>query len=289
MKYKKEYPMIQPIKNTFLVTIDKEAESKVTLSNGVELYIDREFGEQSTTLQQESELYNYYRELEAEYSKLHEEWVTASKKGLPVVALRRRMLQIEAEQNAHKTNKIIKPYSNVVQHGIVQQIPRKVDARVKKYDKGGRPYYDGYFNDVQIEIGDKVYFHHFVGDKENEIDVDGRVYYKADMSHIFAVIKDGQIIPTEKWILASPVMETDDDIMTKVGDVVIYKKLSAEKKFMLSRVEASSAQALSAKYFPGDVIMHPLFSEYALKVEGKDMYRMHLDDIFSTVKGFPAI
>jgi co-chaperonin GroES (HSP10) len=278
--------MITPIRNVFIVSIDKEAESKIVLGNGTELYLDKEFGEQSTTQQHNDEWNQYFRDLDREYSKLHDEWIKASKHNLPtVVNLKRRLMQIEREQAAGKVNKIIKPYSNVVQHGIVQQIPRKVDARVKKFDNGGRPYYDGYYSDVEINIGDTIYFHHFVGDTENEVDVDGKTFYKADMSHIFGVSKKGNFIPTEKWIFASPVMETDEDIQHKVGDIVLYTKIATEKKHLLSRVEYCSKQASLAGYKEGDIILHPTFSEYNMKINGKELYRMHLDDIFCVVSG----
>lgn len=278
--------MIQPLRNVFLVSIDKEADSKIILNSGLELYIDKEFGEQSTTLQQNNEAYNYFRELEAEYSKLHDLWIEASKKNHPsIVPLKRRLMQIEAEQKKGIANKIIKPYSNAIQYGIIRQIPRKVDARVKKVDGAGVAYYQGYFNDVSIEIGDKIYFHHFVGDKENEFDLEGENVYKADMSQVFGVVKQERFVPTEKWIFATPVMEDEADIKMNVGEIILYKKLSAEKKYLLSKIEYCSKQASLAGYKEGDIILHPEFSEYKICIEGKDMYRMHLDDIFCVVNG----
>lgn len=276
--------LLQPIKNVFLVSIDKEADSKLVLSNGLELYIDKEFGEQTNTVDQNHELYAYYRELEKEYSILYEKWVDASKKGLPVVDLKRRLMQIEAEQKKSVTNKIIKPYSNAIQWGIVEQVPLKVDARVRKSDNTGAVYYEGYFNDIDIKVGDKVYVHHFVSQDDMQVVSSGRTLYKADYNHIICVVRGEEIFPTEKWILASPIMESEEDTYVNVGDVKIYTKMKTEKKYLMSKVEAVSNQAKKAGYDPGQTIIHPTFSEYAIKVEGKDMFRMHIDDVYAVLK-----
>jgi len=276
--------MIQPLKNIFLVSVDREADGKIKLANGLELYVDKDFGEQSTTDQQESELYNYYRELEAEYTKVYDLWVLASKRGLPTVNLKRRLMQIEAEQKAGKVNKVIKPFTNAIQHGIVKQIPRKVDARVRKEDGAGRPYYEGYFYDTPLQIGDKVYFHHFVSQPENEVSYGEEIFYKADYNQIICVVRDGDVIPMEKWLLATPVMENEEDTYTEVSGVKIYTKISPEKKFLLSKVEFVGNMAREAGFDSGQTIIHPTFSEYALKIEGKEMYRMHIDDIFCVIE-----
>jgi len=278
--------MIKPIRNTFLVSIDIEAESKITLSNGLELFIDKEFGEQSNTTEQNSELSSYFKELEIEYSMVYDEWVTACKKKYPtVIHLKRRLLQIEGEQKKHNVNKVIKPYANSVQHGTVEAVPSFVDARVKKYDKGGRLYYDGYFQDVDIKVGDKVYFHHFVSLEENQIVCDLKTLYKAEYNQIICVVRDGEIIPVEKWVLAMPIMETDEDIMYKVGDIILYKKVAAEKKYLLSTLKYVSPEAKKCGFSVGETIVHPQFSEYSIKIEGVSMYRMHIDDVFCAVTG----
>jgi co-chaperonin GroES (HSP10) len=201
-----------------------------------------------------------------------------------IIPLKRRLLQIEGEQKAHKANKIIKPFSNAVQHGIIKQTPRKVDARVKKYDNAGRMYYDGYFNDIYLNVGDKVYFHHFVSQPENEIEVDGELLYKADYNQIICVVRGEKIVPLEKWLLATPVMEEEKDTFIEVADTKIYTKLSPEKKFMRSKVEYVGAQAQLSRFSRNQIILHPTFSEYKLKIEGVDMYRMHIDDIFCIIE-----
>ena len=89
------------------------------------------------------------------------------------------------------------------QYGTVKHISKHARKRVE--------------DNIDLKIGDKVYFHHFVIDKPLEFE--GEKYYQADINQIYAVEREDDIIMLQDYILVEPVTNekeliTDSGIIT---------------------------------------------------------------------------
>jgi co-chaperonin GroES (HSP10) len=154
--------------------------------------------------------------------------------------------------------------SNCVQHGIVAAVPEYLDKKgLKKTD---------------IEVGDKVYCHHFLTDSDNEKVIDGEVFYNFEYDAIYCKIKDGKPIMLRDFIFITPIEESEDDLKFD-KDSLIIKKIHREDKQLQGIIHAAPKGAEDLGLKEGDKVLYMPNIENQITVEGVDCYQMELDDM----------
>lgn len=125
-----------------------------------------------------------------------------------------------------------------------------------------------------IRVGDTVYFDEKITEFENYLGIlDGKEHFRAPISEVFCVIRDGKILMQGGWVLVEPDMETWDDIKTPSG---IIKKTKPEAKALQGFIRhVRNHEFMEA----GQKIVYIANADWTLKVEGKEYYVILEDDI----------
>lgn len=161
-------------------------------------------------------------------------------------------------------------YKWAVQVGIIESIPQQLR----------KPYR----NDVEINKGDKVYFHHFVVQQDNYIEEDGKKLFKCPRFHLYCVIKNGIPVMIDDWILATPILEKEEDIVKTFGTLKLFTKATPDKLHLLAVAEHISKQAEEQGLKVGDTIVFRKDADYDMKIEGKDYYRMSIKNVVAIIR-----
>jgi len=96
------------------------------------------------------------------------------------------------------------PYEYAEQRGVIYAAPKEV---FKLNDSRRKNNYD-----IKLEKGDIVYIHHFATHNDHSVVVDGIKMYMQDYEQIYAVERNGIIIPLEEYLFIEPDEETEEDI-----------------------------------------------------------------------------
>ena len=101
---------------------------------------------------------------------------------------------------------------HVREYGKVVSVPRSLSPELK--------------TKMNLQVGDKIYFHFHTVSEENRYEVNGQRVYKVHYSEVYCAIRDEQIIMLNDYVLCEPVMETEEDIKTPAG---IYLKSAPQQ------------------------------------------------------------
>lgn len=185
---------------------------------------------------------------------------------------------LDVDQNTNRTIKLgdlelyydpeYRPLENAIQVGKIGALPSKV--------------HESYRYDVDLKVGDTVYFHHFIVQKNNEIYYEN--LYGANYSQIYCAIKDGNIQMLEDFILVKPIKEDESKLERKVGSIIIQAKLKVEDIKQHGIVHHVPKQAAEKGIKQGDHIVFDKACEYPLTVEGELFYRMKLGNILLRIE-----
>ncbi len=156
-------------------------------------------------------------------------------------------------------------YHHAVQNGIVEFCPGRISASQS--------------NDIPLVQGDKVYFHHFIVQKDNLYLNEGKEYYKCDHRDIYCVIRDGKINMLEEWILCVPVLEPEENFF-KGG---LYLKPTRENLPFRATIKHVSKLAKEAGLNVGDEIIYRADADYEMPIEGDKYYRMKFHNVVAIV------
>lgn len=235
------------------------------------------------------------------------------------------LISLNEEQNSVTKSGIIIDTSwqklhHAVQDGIIESLPLSVTE----------PY--PYKNNVDIKIGDKAYFHHFVHSEDNFI-LDGeKKLYKCPRYHLYCIVRrktpkevydimskddmvlrlkaeriktkgkpDGvkidleelekytlslptEIIMLDDWLLASPILETEDDIIKTFGTLKLFTKAAPDKIEGMCKAEFVSKECEKQGIKPGDIIYFKKDADYEMKIEGGDYYRMKIANVVAVLR-----
>src|SRR3990167_362372 len=162
------------------------------------------------------------------------------------------------------------PYHYATQNGIIESTPIAISKKYK--------------NDVKLEKGERIFFHHFVHSADNYILVQGRKLYKADYFNIYCVIRKRIPVMLEDWIFASPVMETEEDITKIYGKLTLFTKSAIGRKKLLAKAEFIGGEARRQGLKAGDTIIYKNDADYEMTEEGKRYYRMKLANVAAVVR-----
>lgn len=162
-------------------------------------------------------------------------------------------------------------YGHAVQEGIVESCPLALSNK--------------YSNDVRIEKGDIVHFHHFVAQDDNSIIDNGKELFKCNRHHMYCVLNHKQQpIMLDDWLFASPILEREEDIVKTFGTLKLWTKVMPDKIHLMAKAEFVSNECLKAGIEPGDTIIHKKDADYEMKVNDVTYYRMKLANVVAVIR-----
>lgn len=155
---------------------------------------------------------------------------------------------------------------------------RKMEAEIvavpEKYDTGAK-------------VGDTLYFHHHVliaGNGKRQRVQDDIYYVKynpnnSQSTQAYAYKnKDGDVQLLSEWIFLDPEDQPDEEV-TESGIITELKKPDFNQfGYVIYDSPAVKELGLNA----GDKVMIMKHADYRMKVDGKEVYRTHIDHIYAT-------
>jgi co-chaperonin GroES (HSP10) len=161
-------------------------------------------------------------------------------------------------------------YKHAVQCGIIESSPLKITT----------PFRD----DVEINKGDKVYFHHFVVQQDNYVIEDGKKLFQCPRFNLYCVVKNGIPVMVDDWVLVSPILETESDIIKTFGTLKLYTKSTPDELHLMATAEFISKQAEGQGIIAGDIVVYKKDADYDIMIEGKKYYRMKLANVVAVIR-----
>lgn len=141
--------------------------------------------------------------------------------------------------------------------------------------------------DTGAEVGDTLYFHHHVliagnGTRQRVQDDIYYVKYNPDNSQSTQAYayknKDGDVQLLSEWIFLDPEDQPDEEV-TESGIITELKKPDFNQfGYVIYDSPAVKELGLNA----GDKVMIMKNADYRMKVDGKEVYRTHIDHIYAT-------
>lgn len=142
-------------------------------------------------------------------------------------------------------------------------------------------------NDVDIKVGDIIYFHHHVSDENNRLED----YYICEHRHIFGRVRDGLFCPVEDWVFCEPIPYEGEE---RSSGLLVPHLISGmtQKGFEGQVIGKWHPSEAIVKYVPpfwrnqlkkGDRITFIRNADYDMKVEGEVLFRISAEHIMYTV------
>ena len=133
-------------------------------------------------------------------------------------------------------------------------------------------------DNIQLEEGDRVYFHHFVID--SLIELDGDKFYKADINQIYAKEdKDGNIVMLQDYIFVEPVTNSDQ-LETKSG-IITGTEEEIDNQGIVKHINQFTEKVIDMKV--GDRIVFTKHSNYKMNIGDAKYYRMRDYDALAVI------
>lgn len=138
--------------------------------------------------------------------------------------------------------------------------------------------------------GRRVWFHHFiageVGTKtewiSNAEQFNSKKLYKAELSQIFAYEDDDKnIVPILDYTFCAPLKRTRKEFQNTF--LFIPESISEEKIEGLAMVLHVSENAAKRGIVPSDIVMFQKNSDYAMQINGEEVYCIEGRDIFCVI------
>lgn len=158
----------------------------------------------------------------------------------------------------------------VNQSGIVVSVPFKAS----------NSYINNSSLDIELEVGDKVYTHHFLTHEDNEIIFNGKKVYSIRYEDCYCKVNDGNIEMLNEWNFIEPIKEKEEDI--KIGS--FFLKNEAENDTKKGIVKYASKKLKSVGVNVGDTIFFKKDCDKKIIVEGETLFRVNSRDIVAKLK-----
>lgn len=133
--------------------------------------------------------------------------------------------------------------------------------------------------DIELNEGEKVYFHHFVMDdrfQQKIADVENDKTYKAHVDQVYCVIRNGNPVMLQDFIFVEPVFEPEENYMTKSGIMLKAEPEKLEREGIVRHINKFSNDC---GVEVGDHIYFDTGCNYEMEVEGKTYYRMRNENV----------
>jgi len=136
---------------------------------------------------------------------------------------------------------------------------------------------------MDVKVGDRIYFHHFVADKKNQMveDEDGNYILQVDAGQIYCAVRDEEIIMQNFWCLVEQKTESENNYKTNSG---IFLKSTMETEDLRGYLRHANQEILDYGAKINDEVIFSENSEYNMNVEGKELLRMRNIDILAVIE-----
>jgi len=148
------------------------------------------------------------------------------------------------------------------QWGEVRYFPR----RFQKEEEDG----------IELQKGDKVYCHHFLIDNRQPSEIMGELLYFIPYTMCFCVVRDGEIHMLNQYILVKPVLEPEENYMTKSGIMI---KSEPENMERIGKVVKTNATSEDYGVREGAIVTFLNDSDYEMEIEGEKYWVMRNKEI----------
>ena len=157
------------------------------------------------------------------------------------------------------------------QYGVVVETPHYLtDGRGNRKEN------------IDVEVGDTVYCHHFLVEENNKINLKGvENTYKLPYNMIYARKRGEELKMLVDWNFVEPFMEGDDEVETDSGILISSNKKEVKNRGRLVHIN-EEMKSYGAK--EGDVVVFTKNSDYKMKVEGEELMRMKNIDIMCVLE-----
>ncbi len=130
-------------------------------------------------------------------------------------------------------------------------------------------------NELNVQEGDKIWFHHFVPTDANKVSyIKDKNIYQADKNQIYLVERDGEMIPIGVWNFIkqekTPARITKSGIILDAEDKEV--ELHGEAVYINSDLKEQGVDI-------GDRVLFSKNSEYDMNINGSSLLRMRNFDI----------
>ena len=146
--------------------------------------------------------------------------------------------------------------------------------------------------DPIIKVGDKIHFHYLATDSEiNLLSSDHKKEVRRVFYHyVFAVVRDGELIPCSGWILGKPVIEGGGE-QIQVGNQLMRVEMSdsgiitsVNMKKSMQKVSVSHISeyvGIPTQLKKGDICYSKIINmlNFENKIEGESFYCFKEDDV----------
>jgi len=139
---------------------------------------------------------------------------------------------------------------------------------------------------VDLQPGEKVYFHHFVCDERinkyisvaSDEKITKEKIYQAYIDQVYCVIRDEDIVMLQDYVFVEPVYEDDSNYITSSGIYLKPEKETLKERGIVRHINKFS-EDLDIKV--GQKVIFQKACNYEMEVEGKTYYRMKNENILA--------
>lgn len=167
-----------------------------------------------------------------------------------------------------KVERFVEAFDAAPKRSIVKAAPKVI--------KGGNGI-DTYIADVKINKGDYVYHHYLACDPRFKIEFNGEVMYWQEINQIFAVERDGDIIPLERYVFIKPTEDDESQLTTKSG---IITKSKAGLVPYNGTIKYASPYAQRLGYEIGASVKFHDNAKYENVINGEMLYKTRINNIY---------
>lgn len=177
-------------------------------------------------------------------------------------------------------------YRHARQYGVITSVPHRITP--KNYldiQKTGEDYEQGFYYDTPLVIGDKVYFHHFVaGNDESQFTINDEKVFMCHYEQMYCVVRDGEIIPLERNMFCSQIMEDEKNYQKSIGGIILFTKPNPEPIKNYAKVEFLSEKCMEFGLRMGDTIIHKNDADYDITIEGTKYWKIDYNHINAVIR-----
>ena len=136
---------------------------------------------------------------------------------------------------------------------------------------------------MDVKVGDRIYFHHFVADKKNQMveDEEGNYILQVDAGQIYCAVRDNKIIMQNFWCFVEQKTELEDNYKTSSG---IFLKSTMEIEEQRGYLKYANQEILDYGAKINDEVIFSENSEYNMNIEGQELLRMRNIDILAVIE-----
>tara|TARA_R110000824_G_scaffold388939_1_gene584731 strand:- start:2113 stop:2694 length:582 start_codon:yes stop_codon:yes gene_type:complete len=153
-------------------------------------------------------------------------------------------------------------YVNARQYGVVEYISINIKKRVE--------------DNLTMQKGDRVYFHHHVIDEKMASEFGGDNIYKVHYDQAYCYVRDGKVTMLQDYVLVEPIQLED-----KIGRIYIESKESTKR----GRVAYANQFSIDDGFKAGDEVLFIKNANYDMIIEGERLFRMKNNEILALTEG----